>query len=336
MAQAVTGLTTVYTAGQLNLTWDALAITGLDYEIRLGSAWDSAKVLGRTANDWFETVSDGTYWVAPHFASSYGTPASITLAGSTLTRNVVARQDEAATGWDGTCSGGAAVYNGIFVTLKGTGSISSIPAMSGVKSLFYYGAPATDGYYEIPASHITDLGVAKVSSLSANYQIGVGSMSPADLVSRWTLVSAQQTIASKYAGLADASLEYALAGTDGVFGAWSPFVPGQYLERMAKWRVHLSSSREGITPLVLALTTVVDMPDRVDRYQGRMVPAGGVTLPFSPSFQAVQNVQVTIHDAQPGDTWVRDSLSTSQLTGHIINGGGNVTRNNVDFFIQGY
>ena len=318
LGSTVDNLTSAYSAGQSLLQWDALNIKGLDYEIRMGSTWGSAKILGRTSEAWFETVSDGTYWVATRFASSYGTPSSIAIAGATLVKNVVATWDEKGTSWVGTLSGDAVIQSTNLTLTAGT----------------YL------GYYEIPASHQIDVGTVMPCTVSAAYTFVGAPVN--DQVSSWPSISGRVSIMGAVAGDSDVSLQIDTAPASGTFtGTWRPLIAGrQYVARKFKLRAVLTSLDPDVVPALTALAWTVDMPDRVERGTGVSIAAGGTAVTYAIPFttttgQTKPNLQVTVSPVTAGDDIFITLETNAGFTVQIKNGGTGVART-VNWISQGY
>jgi Putative phage tail protein len=311
----VTNFLDYYRDGKTVLTWTRITDPRtIDYEIRKGSEWDKAQVLGRVINNEFITDGDGTYWVAAHTGTLYSpNPAFIIIEGASIVDNVVATFDEEATGWSGTLSGGA-VIDGTDIILSGT----PIPS---------------EGAYEIPSSHIVDIGTAQACNLAVTYRMAADS--PFNLVSLIPVFSAIPSLVGKYAGLADVKIQVAIAPDSGVFADWRDFVPGTYFGRKFKFRALLYSYDQDVTPILDKMTFTVDMPDRYETGTDISVTAGGVSITYAKPFQITPNVQVTIVNAVANDDIVVSNESETGFDVKIINGATDVTRN-INWIAQGY
>lgn len=308
-------LVSFYRDGKTVLRW--LYITDprtVDYEIRKGETWDKAQILGRVFNNEFTTDGDGTYWVAAHAGTVYSTnPTFIIIEGASIVDNVVATFDEEATGWSGTLGGGA-VIDGTDIILSGE-------------------PIASEGSYEIPSSHIVDVGYSQACSISVTYRMMADS--PYNLVSLIPVFSAIPSLVGKYAGQADVKIQIAVAPDSGVFGDWRDFVPGTYVGRKFKIRALLYSFDPQVTPILDKLIFTVDMPDRYESGTNVSAISGGVSVSYGIPFQIVPNVQVTILNAIANDDVVLSNETESGFDVKIINGASDVTRN-INWIAQGY
>ena len=311
----VTELIDFYRDGKTVLRWAYISdARTIDYEVRKGTSWDKAQILGRVVNNEFTTDGDGTYWVAAHTGSLYSpNPAFVIIEGASIVDNVVATYDEEATGWTGTLGGGAAI--------DGTNIILS-------------GEPiASEGSYEIPGSHIVDIGNSQPCSISVTYRMMADS--PYNIVSLIPVFSEISSLVGKYAGQADVKIQIAIAPDSGIFGDWRDFVPGTYVGRKFKIRALLYSYNVQVTPILDQLAFTVDMPDRYENGTNISATAGGISVVYDTPFQVAPNVQVTILNAVANDDIVLSNETANGFDVKIINGATNVTRN-INWIAQGY
>jgi hypothetical protein len=270
--------------------------------------------------------------VAARYAGQQGivaysaTPISILIAGGVIPANYISAIDEAATGWIGTCTS-PAFYDVAdnAIKLGGSALISAIPVFSAEGSIEYYGGVASGGYYQIPASHEVDIGVAQLCSCVAEVQ--ASSDNPFSLFSAIPLVSAQASIAGNYAGKSSISIEIDTAQNDGVWQGWRSFVAGQYFARKFRIRAALTSGDPTVTAVMRGLLFSVDVPDRVGTGTAVAVLATGLAVAFTTPFHVAPNVQITILNPQAGDVIAFPVQPTvSGFTVQITNGGAGVAR----------
>lgn len=303
----VEGLTDFYRDGKMVLTWRYVTDPRtIDYEIRKGTSWEKGEVLGRVTANEFITIGNGQYWVAAHTGSLYSpVPTLIEIEGAALETNVIATYDEEATGWSGTCSGGA-VVDGDDIRLVGTSLVSSIPVFSEIPSLIYYGGVASEGIYEIPAGHIVDIGHSQACTVTVSYRMTADS--PYNIFSKFPLLSTMESIAGNYAGFANCQIQMAIAPDSGVFGDWRDFVPGSYVGRKFKFRAVLTSSSPTVTAILDTMVFSVDVPDRIEIGTSITIPSTGYSVIYAKPFQVTPNVQITIVSAVNGD----DAILTNE------------------------
>lgn len=313
----ITNLVSYYRANQMLLAWDAVTdFRPVSYEVRKGTSWLTAQVLGTSILTEFQTDGDGTYWVSAKSGVAYSlAPVSIVVSGSVLTKNVVATFDEQGTGWAGTLSGLTNVSGSLETALGGTGT------------------------YTIPAGHIVDLGVAKSCSISANYTFSADN--PSALISLVPLMSALSSVKGDYAGQATVSIQINLSQDGTTYAGWQDFIPGQYVGRKFNMRAVLTALNGGVVGVLSSFTFTVDMPDRIDGVKGLAVAAGGANVVYGVAFAggpngaAVPAAHITILNAQLGDYAVLTAETANGFTVQIMNGGAGVARV-INWLSQGY
>jgi hypothetical protein len=101
---------TVIQNGRLAVAWDEIVDFrgAIRVEIRQGTTYNSAVILGTVAHPAFILPGDGTYWFTAWCQPASGlivrseAPVSVTAVGATVLTNVVASYDAKAAGWPGT------------------------------------------------------------------------------------------------------------------------------------------------------------------------------------------------------------------------------------------
>jgi hypothetical protein len=121
-----------------------------------------------------------------------------------------------------------------------------------------------------------------------------------------------------------------------VFTGWRKFVPGLQVFRKIKLRAVLKSFDVGVTCVLTDFNWTVDMPDRIEEAHDVALPAGGQSVTFTPAFQIVPNVQVTIQDAQTGDYVVLTAKSASGFTWQVKNAAGAGAARTGDYVVRAY
>ena len=336
----VTGLNSRYQNGQAQIFWDLLPDTRpIEYEIRLGT-WEAGKILGRmpSTTQYFDTVGSGTYLVAGRWKGLYSMiPTTITISGATLVKNVVVAWDETALGWTGTRDASLGVDSLGNLYLTGTTLCDDVSGLCDaiVGLCDFIGPIASSGVYE---GHVVDIGAPQVCTLSVLYSLSANVLGVMVDDVLGLVDSLLMMLDSEVAGLVDALVQIALSQDGVAWSDWQRFTPGQYVARAFKARIILTTTDTSVSPMVGEFTFTVDMQDRTMRYTGLSVEAAipGITQTFTPAFQIIPNIQVTIHDGAAGDTWIRDSISTSGVSGHVVDGTGTLIARTVDITAQAY
>lgn len=319
----VTGFAATVTGSVILLVWDANEDIDIShYAIKFSAAtsgvtWDTAQALAPIV---YETQRSfpfigGTYLIkAVDLLGNESAAAAAVVTAGDATTNVIAVLDEAP-GFTGAKTNVAMQGNAIILA-----------------------DTASDGIYNF--STTIDLGAVFTSQLSANLSVS-GSYTNNlfaidDLFAVDDLFGAGGNdlfaIDDLFAvddlfGIGTGSWEVKLqirttnddpAGSP-VWSAWSDFVTGYATFRAAEFRLLLSSLAANITPLVSGLSIVVDMPDRIERGESLSVPVGGATVTYSPNFQAVPSVVITLQDAATDDKIEFLSNTASSFTFKVFN-----------------
>ena len=342
-----------YVAGITQLAWDAVIdFRTVLYEIRKGTTWNGAQIIGRFAHPPINVQGNDTYWVAAYSQPVAGlqvyspNPHSIAISGGLITTNVIASYDEAATGWSGSYAG-SAVENGGLVQISATGNILTNTNYLSTADILYYGANIGNGSYEIASAH----------------QIAIGRIAPCQVLINWASYGQKITdnilVISDYLNDSDI-LDYAASlntdvypeialSQDGIsWGAWQKYDTGIYSALKFKARMQLKTYDSQTIAYLTSFIFMVDVPDRDDHYINQAIASGGTTVMWIPDGAStpaafnggngnalLPSIQVTILNALQGDTVVLSSVSLSSGTIQIVNSGSGVARN-VNVLVQGY
>lgn len=321
---------TVYNAaggGQLVLNWPSINdFRTVEYEVRLGATWETAKVIGRTPLTNIACQGDGTYWVAAVVVvagtSIYSAnPVDTIVVGAILQNNVIATYDESAA-WTGTLGGSAVISSGALTLATSGGVVTGLT-----------------GSYTVPNSHIIDAG--RVTPCNLSITINGGGVSVDDDILTVTNVLELTDVLSNALGTkVTITPQIALGNNSGVYGDWQAYLPGYYNARYFKARILIETSDENINVQVTDFIISVDVPDRVDTGQV-VTAAGGSTVTYIAPFiggatgMAVPAVQLTIVNASAGDDIILTNETLNGFTVQVLNGGSGVSRT-VNYLAQGY
>lgn len=350
---APTNLRTSYIASLTQLAWDEIQdFRPVLYEVRKGTAWTGAQVLGRIAHPPFNIQGDGTYWVAAYSQPVVGLQVyssvtqNISVQGAQITSNVIASYDEMATGWGGILGGTATLVSGQIIT-SGAGNILIDADYLNTLDILYYGLEG-NGTYEIPVAHQIDISrVAPcgiiISWGSLGQHIYYNILNVSDLLGFSDVLD--------YSSSANVNVypEISLSQNGTTWSAWQKYSAGSYIARKFKARMQLQTFDPTVEAILTGFVFAVDVPDRDDHYVNKPIAAGGTTITFVPDgtitaapfnggpqgSPSVPNIQVTILNAQAGDIAVISGVSLSACTIQILNGGVGVARN-VNLLVQGY
>jgi hypothetical protein len=271
----------------------------------------------------------------------------IIIAGSTITSNVIASFDEGATGWTGTLGGTAYVADDMVIT-SGIGNILDITDYLNTPDLINYGGEGS-GTYEIPVDHQIDVGrVVPCNVLITWSSTGQGIddniLTVADYLADTDILDAAA------AQNTDIYPEIALSQDGVTFGAWQKYAVGAYIAQKFKARMQIQTNDPQTQAILKSFVFSVDVPDRDDHYINVPILAGGTTITWQPDGASspaafnggpagspdAPNIQVSILNAQLGDTMVLSSVGLSSATIQILNVLGVGAARNVNVLAQGY
>lgn len=343
----LTGVGTNYLGGLQQIYWDAapdFRQPNVDYEIRAGATWSGGTVIGTTPLTGFTAPGNGTYWIAAHYKTVGGanvysvTPTQVTVSGAALERNVVATWDEVATGWTGAVSNMAVM--GAELMLGAAGNVLAVADFLGLPDALWYGGVVPAGSYVLPAGHAVDIGRV------AACQVGISYTARGQSVYDNVLVVANFLNVTDLLGAALGSSisvqpQIAIAGDDGIYGAWQNYQPGLYNARHFKAQALVASSDPQVTGFVSSLQFSVDVPDRIDPYQITTSATAAFPLPYMAPFNGgagaagLPLVQATVINAQAGDDVKVSNQTLAGCDVEVYNGGSRAVRI-VNVQVQGY
>lgn len=296
--------------GRVYLTWDALDDNrGILYEIRKGASWDAALVVGeRITQPKFETVGDDTYWIAPYVITPFAqkiysdTKHSLALTGSVLTQNVVVSRDERAHHWDGYFGGTVGRDDDLnYLRTSGTDNFLAETDVLGLADFFNKGGQG-GGYFR--SKTIVDAGRSMPCRVSVDYSataVPVASdfLADPDFLNNPDFLQSYLTQYIRVypvirVGTADDPDVFApsdiFAENDAfaagiTWGAWQKWSPDVYVGRFYQLGLIFEILDVGVGAIAYgtSFSWIVDVEDRLDRYQNLTVPVGGLDIEFTPT-----------------------------------------------------
>jgi hypothetical protein len=146
-----------------------------------------------------------------------------------------------------------------------------------------------------------------------------------DLIANWD---------GDYASFVNITPQIRLADNGGVFGEWQDFFAGQYFGRKFDFQIKLQSLTANVNAVLNAMTFSVDVPD-LSESKTVDVPAGGASFVYETNFHAIPKPQITIFNAEQGDTIVLTNQTLNGFSLQITNNGVGVART-INYFAQKY
>lgn len=122
-----------------------------------------------------------------------------------------------------------------------------------------------------------------------------------------------------------------------VWSAWKPFVVGDYRARQFDFELRGSVEQTTHWIDVSKLEVVIDMPDRTESGSDLPVPVDGLTVSYSPPFNAPPAVSLTAQGLSPGD-WLDVSAKTAAGFTVFIRNASGVAQlgRTIDYIAKGY
>jgi hypothetical protein len=349
----------------------------LRYEIRKGSSWETGLLVGdEVGQPPWNTTGDGTYFVRAYILSAFNVriysdnAASITIAGSIITRNIILEQDEQALGWTGGLAGG--VIDGSFIRTDIAAAALPVWAQEVVDDL------ELDGLHiavYLSTRHV-DIGRAAECRFWTEYE-GVGVLQGEDFLATTISMPGTDDIlgaASTRFIRAFPIWRFATEGASDVFmptdvfdptdvfqagitwNAWVAIASGTRVSRFYQAGYVVITDKETVDATGTKFRWFVDVPDRSDDYTALAVPDTGLDISFypngyngtptpgvdatpfngGPNDAPLPHVQRAIVDATNGDEVKITNLTLSGCTIHVVNAGSNVTRSGVNLLVRGF
>lgn len=338
----VENLKVIYQNNNAVLTWDSVSDfrNPILYEIRKGTTWGQAQVLGRVSETSFVLPGNDTYWIAAVYQVIYNgitytayspTPQDIPISEASIPTNIIATSDEMATGWQGALSGGACIQGNQLI-LVGSENFSTIPDVAAATTIEYYGGVASTGSYTIPESHIVQLSSSQLATINCGY-----SMQVLPALSKFSQVADVAQLAD-FSGnnpqYGNVQIQINIMNSSGVWSGWQNFIPGQYFGKAFNIQMLLTSSNEQYTVNVSDFYFDVNVPDN-PQYGNIVIPAAGQSVLYPTVYNMIPSPVISIFNAQAGDTIVLSNQTESGFTVQITNSGIGVLRQ-INWVANGY
>lgn len=121
------------------------------------------------------------------------------------------------------------------------------------------------------------------------------------------------------------------------WSAWKPFVVGDYRARLFDFELRGSVQQTNNWIDVSKLEVVIDMPDRIESGNDIVVPVGGLTVTYTPPFNASPAVSITAQSLAAGD-WPDVSAKTATGFTVVIRNSSGVAQSgrSIDYISKGY
>jgi hypothetical protein len=342
----ITGARIVVLGDRATLYWDKLTTPNVShYEVRFSSSLVAANWLSAfpLANDVYAASVEvpslvGTYLIKAisYLGVGSNVPAGVSSDIAAQTKiNVVDELTDTGV-WSGTKDGVEVSVNDL--RLLGPGAISTWTSLSAVSTLSYGVLGfSTSGTYYAPSKF--DLSEVYLCRLTPSMEAYGNNFF--NTLASWGSLSRVPTLSGISQDDWGAKLYYRFTEDDpnGANPDWTDWVPasvGDYTFRGLDYKIVLDSAYPHITPIVTALSTMVDMPDRVFGENAVSIPSGGLHVSYNPQFKVFKGLGVAVHGMASGD---RYEVSNKDETGFDIrcyNSGGTPVARTFDYVASGY
>jgi len=317
--------------GQLNWTAVADIRTPIYYEVRKGSDFISASVVGVTSETSFDVYGSDTYWVTALYYTPTGVPVysssppSIVVTTPSVPLNLIETYDEAAHNFPGTCSGGATYLSLSNVVELATSDIltdtdvivdSDVLASKGVVSPGTYTSTQT-----FTSNYVANCKVM------IDYSLAGENVNTGDIITTGDVITVQDILDGVSQALVRAQPQINLSTNGGsTYQGWQNWVPGFYTFNAIQFRIILISLSSQVTAVLSQLSYTVDVPQLTQTGSLSTAGGGSSTVTFTNKFNAVPIVNAQIVNAVAGDLVVMGTPTETGFTIGVVNGGSNVVR----------
>ncbi len=337
-----TNLAVSYTDNIAQLNWSPIADlrTPILYQIRKGSSFASAQVIGYSTSAKFVVWGTDTYWVTGYYFTPFGVPVysssppSVAVMTAALQDFLIESFSEDPS-WTGTCSGGAAV-SGSTIILS-AGDILVDPDIIATPDIIYYGGIDASGTYTAPSGHTISSNYIINAKVMCNWTISGSNISGSDDIILAPDVLSLQDILD---GVAQANVyaqpQIRLSQNGGSsYGAWQNWTPGVYQFNAIQFRINIYSLSSQVEATLSAFSFEVDVPQLTQTGSLSTSAAGNTTVTFTDEFNVTPIVTGQIVSAVAGDLLVISSVGASSFAVEVLNSGSAVVRT-VSWAATGY
>ena len=121
-----------------------------------------------------------------------------------------------------------------------------------------------------------------------------------------------------------------------VWSAWQPFVTGDYSAEGLGFRLHLTSTEFGVTPVVSAAGITVDMSDENRAEDDLTVTVSGRTVNFAPAYRSLKGLGISAQGLQTGDYYDITNKDASGFDIAFFNSSDTAIERTFDYVAVGY
>ena len=337
-----TGFCVYYTANIAQLNWQPISDvrSPIFYQIRKGSTFQSAQIVGETSSNNYSVYGSDTYWVTAVYNTPTGTavysasPPSIAIVTPAIPQYLLETYDEESTSWAGTCSGSAVLVSNT-IQVNGSANILGAANLLTIPNILSYAAAA--GLYTAPAGHTIESNYVVNATVIINWALEAESAT-----SDVTAIS-DVTTTPDITGAAPAATVLAIPqirlSQDGgsTWSAWQNWVPGVYTFNAIEYQIIIYSLSLTVLAILTDLSIVVDLPLRVDNGTSTSSTSADTTVNYpNGEFNELLLVSPHIVGGAAGDNVVIVSQGLTSFTYSVYNSSGARVADTISYTAQGY
>lgn len=327
-------------------TYPSIAVDVIGYEIRYSAnqnntAWTTMTVLSDAL------PREARSFTVPSRSGSYGIKALDVLGNRSVSATFInaSLEDPAAQNvvstlsqeplWTGTKND--VDRNGAVIQLRSGNYMASWATLASVPIIGFTTATgfASSGNYEFGETDLSEVYTSRVIVDAV-----VSTTGGLSTMAGWLTLAGLADLAGDDTGdevAVELQVNYSIVDSPTpVYQGWRRFVVGDYTARHIKFRAVLTSNYTTISPIISALTAVIDMPDRVDYGNDLVSGAGTYSVAFSPWFREIRSVTIAAQNMATGDYY---TISGKTRTGFDVifrNSAGTAISRTFDYQAIGF
>jgi hypothetical protein len=321
----VTGFACNIVGNQAHLSWDPNTEIDLDYyrikqsPEKTGALWsaavDAVDRVGKPSTSITLPAIVGSYLIkAVDYQGNESVTAAVAITSIARVANLNFVEAMEQPDWDGTGDGVAYIEDLGGLILESANDLYDAVDLYEIPELYVNESLLAEGTYEI--ADVIDLqDIFTVRATAALTITGTDLLS--DLYSFADLYSAVN-LYGVGEGQYSVSLEIRTTQDDPdsapTWTEYQRFIVGDYSARAFQFRLKLTGTPPGITPIVQAVRVSLDMEDRVVSFTAT-VPVAGYRVVFDPAFYVAPEVGLSVIDGQEGDNY---TITNKDETGFDI------------------
>jgi hypothetical protein len=270
----ITNLVFMFDGLFAKLKWDPVSyFLPITYEIRAGSSWGSAGIIGETSVNEFLIQRAGTYWVAAKSIYDYSeNPEDIVLTDDQFGYNFKIEVDEYANLMPGTKTD--TIFVDGYLIIDGLNDIDSETDFDSITDIDWSEGMDNEGYYELDDPiDLTEPMKVVVSLYHTYFGFDI-----TDLIDNWADFEEKEDLDGDTSAFCRVTPQIAIAQDDGTYSDWQSFHSGDYYGRYFKARLYLQSLGNNITPAVNSLVFSIDPPDKIIILDEVSITSGGYKI----------------------------------------------------------